>query len=134
MRLLFWSTASACTGVAVALALWAVLGDAAGAERASAVVGAVVGLAGLVASVYALRRGGQDDDGAVRAAGRGAVAAGGSVTGNAIGADSRVTGTLAAPRGVSGPGRAVSAEGEGAVAAGGDVAGNALGEGGEVAG
>ncbi|WP_159400428.1 hypothetical protein [Streptomyces sp. XY431] len=134
MRLLFWSTALVCTGVAVALALWAVLGDAAGAERASAVVGAVVGLAGLVASVFALRHGG---GAAVRAGGRGAVAAGGSVIGNAIGADSRVTGvSLASPLGVPapGPGRTVSAQGEGAVAAGSDVAGNALGEGGEVTG
>ncbi|MFC5664963.1 hypothetical protein ACFP3U_18485 [Kitasatospora misakiensis] len=131
MRLLFWSTALICTGVAVTLALWAVLGDAAGAERASAVVGAVVGLAGLVISVFALRR---DGGAAVRAGGRGAVAAGGSVTGNAIGADSRVAGVARAPRGVPGPGRAVSAQGEGAVAAGGDVTGNAVGEGSEVTG
>ncbi|MFJ2190502.1 hypothetical protein ACIOJE_21605 [Kitasatospora sp. NPDC087861] len=124
----------ASSSVAVALALWATLGDAAGAELASAVVGAVVGLAGLVASVYALRRDGQAAGSAVRADGRGAVAAGGSVTGNAIGADSRVAGAPRAPRSVSGPTRAVFAQGEGAVAAGGDVAGNALGQGGEVAG
>ncbi|WP_406097042.1 hypothetical protein [Kitasatospora purpeofusca] len=131
MRLLFWSTALICTGVAVALTLWAVLGDAAGAERASAVVGAVVGLAGLVASVFALRQGG---GATVRAGGRGAVAAGGNVIGNAIGADSRVTEVDLAERGAPGPGRAVSARGEGAVAAGGDVTGNALGEGSEVTG
>ncbi|MCX4682961.1 hypothetical protein OG401_01330 [Kitasatospora purpeofusca] len=131
MRLLFWSTALVCTGVAVALILWAVLGDAAGAERASAVVGAVVGLAGLVASVFALRPG---SGAAVRAGGRGAVAAGGSVIGNAIGADSRVTGVALAPRAAPGPERTVSAQGEGAVAAGGDVTGNALGEGTEVTG
>lgn len=131
MRLLFWSTALVCTGVAVALTLWAVLGDAAGAERASAVVGAVVGLAGLVASVFALRTGG---GAAVRAGGRGAVAAGGSVIGNAIGADSRVTGLAPAARAAPGPDRTVSAQGDGAVAAGGDVTGNALGEGTEVTG
>ncbi|MFJ4798711.1 hypothetical protein [Kitasatospora purpeofusca] len=39
MRLLFRSTALVCNGVAVALTLWAVLGDAAGAERASAAPG-----------------------------------------------------------------------------------------------
>ncbi|MFE7189482.1 hypothetical protein [Kitasatospora sp. NPDC057541] len=134
MRLLLWSTALLSTAVAVALVLWAAFGDAAGAGLASAVVGTVVGLAGLVASVYALQRDGRAAPGAVRASGRGAVAAGGSVLGNAIGADSRVTGTVLAPRRVHGPGRAVSAEGEGAVGAGGNVAGNALGEGGEVAG
>lgn len=93
-----WGTAVASAVVAVGLAAVAWLGDLDTAGQAASVVGAVVGLAGLVVSVFTLARpanGGAAVGVRVRA-GRGGAASGNDVYGSAVGAGSRVTGPATA--------------------------------------
>ncbi|MFB6507538.1 MULTISPECIES: hypothetical protein [unclassified Streptomyces] len=119
------------TGLAtVGLVLVAVLADLNTAGQVASVVGAVVGLAAFLVTLF--RSGGASGGGRRVRAGRGGVAAGGSITGSALGKDSKVTG----PRTVPGrsPGRRGGDDvraGRDGVAAGGEITDSALGEGSE---
>ncbi|MEU2608818.1 hypothetical protein [Streptomyces albus] len=89
-----WGTAVVSAVAAVGLAAVAWLGNLDTAGQAASVVGAVVGLAGLVVSVFTLARpanGGAAVGTRVRA-GQGSVAAGGDISGSAVGAGSQVVG------------------------------------------
>ncbi|MGW7449878.1 hypothetical protein [Streptomyces sp. NPDC054787] len=148
-----WVAGGVCGLVAVGLVMVAVFVDLDTGDRTASIAGAVIGLAGCLLSVYFGTRGSASGSGAVRARGRGAVAAGGSVSGNAVGKNAKVTRTAnpsapapaapapaapapAAPAPAA-PAPAVSqpevtARGAGAVAAGTDVTHNAIGEGSQV--
>nr|WP_161123190.1 hypothetical protein [Streptomyces sp. SID7834] len=100
------------------------------ADRTASVTGAVVGLAALVLAVITLvHRPGTSGGGRRVVAGRGGLAAGGSITGNAIGNRSKAVGppTPAGPAPASGQDSYVRAARDG-LAAGGDVTDNALGD------
>lgn len=130
-------TGAMCAAIAVTLTLIAITQDMEAADRAASVIGAIVGLAGLIVSIYFSLRQARTNDVTVRASGRGATAVRGNVVSNAFGSRSRVSGAInngaPAPSPPFAAGE-IQAQGEGALAAGGDVAGNAFGEGSEVEG
>ncbi|MFF8269503.1 hypothetical protein ACF059_19235 [Streptomyces sp. NPDC016562] len=131
-----WVAGGVCGLVAVGLVMVAVFVDLDTGDRTASIAGAVIGLAGCLLSIYFGTRGSASGSGAVRARGRGAVAAGGSVSGNAVGKNAKVTRT-ANPSAPAAPAPAVTqpevtARGAGAVAAGTDVTHNAIGEGSQV--
>ncbi|GAA1332929.1 hypothetical protein GCM10009647_073900 [Streptomyces sanglieri] len=131
-RVWVWVTAVVAFLGTVGLVLVVVLADLDTAGQAAGVVGSVVGLVGLLVSVVALFRGGGSASGRRVRAGRGGVAAGGSITGSAVGKESKVNGPRTLPGSVPAPrdGDDVRAGRDG-VAAGGDITDSALGEGSE---
>lgn len=123
-----WATAVVAGAATLGLVLVALLADLDTAGQAASVVGAVVALAALVVSVLAL--GGTPGPGRRVRAGRGAVAAGGSITGSALGRNAEVTG----PRTPTAATRRTHDDvhaGRDGIAAGGDITDSALGEGSE---
>lgn len=133
-RMWVWGTA-VVTGLAtVGLALLAALADPDTTAQAVGLVGAVVGMAGLLVSVITLFRSSstRSPNGRRVRGGRGAIAAGGDIVGSALGKNSKVTG----PRTASSSTRVrrtaddVQAGRDG-IATGGDIIDSALGEGSE---
>ncbi|MFF9556285.1 hypothetical protein ACF1DY_10745 [Streptomyces albus] len=126
-----WGTAVVSTVAAVGLAAVAWLGDLDTAGQAASVVGAVVGLAGLVVSVFTLARpanGGAAVGARVRA-GRGGVAAGNDVSGSAVGAGSQVVGSPSpAPSPSPAAGGSDVRARRGGVAAGRNITDSAIGD------
>ncbi|MEU3616084.1 hypothetical protein ABZ725_27670 [Streptomyces sp. NPDC006872] len=109
----------------------AVLGDLNAAGQVASVVGAVVGLAGVVISVLALNSASDDVGRSQRLvrAERGGVAAGGDLIGNAIGHGAVVSGPRTPRRRPAGqPGRGEVRAGPDSVAAVGDIVDNAFGD------
>ncbi|MFF0561508.1 hypothetical protein [Streptomyces sp. NPDC004266] len=126
-----WLAVVLAGAVSIGLTAVAVLADLDTAGQVASIVGAVVGLAGVVVSVVALTRPAGGTDGAVRRvrAGRGAVAAGGSISGNAFGDRSQVSGPRVSGRlGAPGQGREDVQAGPGGTAAGGNITDNAFGD------
>lgn len=129
----FWKKAVlACAAVvsgvvAIALVAVAVRGDLDTADRAASVVGAVVGMAGLVLSLWSLLAG--RSEGGVRASGAGAVVAGRSVGRAVTGDRNRLAGPpspVPAPAaGTAVPSAPVRADGDRSVAAG-EAAGDVI--------
>jgi hypothetical protein len=129
-----WVVTGLCGLTALGLAAVTVLVDLDTGDKVASIVGAVAGLIGCMISIYFGTRQAQQN-GAIQARGRGAVAAGRNITGNAIGKNSKVTSAsqnaASIPR-LAAPSPQVSAHGRGAVSGGHDVTGNAIGEGSEV--
>lgn len=91
-RAAVWASAGLCAAVLAGLAIVAVVVDLDTADRAASVVGAALGVVGLLVSVYALFRpspspspSGTGTTRRVRSRGRRAMAAGGNINGNAFG-------------------------------------------------
>jgi hypothetical protein len=120
--------------VTVGLVLVAVFADPDTTERTAGVVGAVVSMLGLLASVIALFRSteGRSAGGRRVRGGRRSVVAGGDITGSAIGKNSKVTGPHSPPSRTAARRNVDNVRaGRDGIAAGGDITNSALGEGSE---
>ncbi|MGY1499815.1 hypothetical protein ACW4TU_25095 [Streptomyces sp. QTS52] len=102
---------------AIGLTAVALMADLETANQVASIVGALVGLAGFVVSVWALLR---SERAAVEAS-NGAVAAGGNVGRVVSGNSNRLTGALPTPPSAPGSGTSSKADGLGSVAAGGSI-------------
>ncbi|MGW5068807.1 hypothetical protein ACWEQJ_22270 [Streptomyces cyaneofuscatus] len=139
-RIIVWGASVLCVLVAVGLGALAVAGDLDRADKAASLVGAVIGLAGLVVSLYALHRSpapgpvppppspgpapgpAAGTGSATVAEGVRSVAAGGSIGRAVTGDGVSLTGPAPVlPPSSGGPAGSARATGERSVAAGGDI-------------
>ncbi|MEU9085448.1 hypothetical protein [Streptomyces sp. NPDC048357] len=144
-RKAMWAVAALCGVTAIGLVVFAAF-NLDSADKTASVVAAAAAVADLALATYVVLQAlGDTGAGGVRARGKGAIAAGGSISGNAIGARSKVEAPAAptAPAAPAAPPATPAASpaaappqaeayGDGAVAAAGDVSGNALGDDSEV--
>jgi hypothetical protein len=131
-RVLAWAGAAVGALLAGGLLMLLVAQDLDTADQVASVLGALVGLAGLGVSIYALKRPAlQPAAGSVTASGDRAVAVGGSITGGVSTGNHNATALAPSHRRTmrvpppppAGPGGTVQATGERSVATGGGVSG-----------